>query len=782
LNLSRSHSAAAGNFYGPFPGRKPKALSAIIGLTLLLFLLTGAWNFVQAQTNVRIAGQVYDAVDGHPIERAAVRIQGSEFTTFTDQFGRFVLEHIPEGRHRLEFSAFGYKPATSDEIDVVSDITRRLTIRLERDAYDLGEREVRGQAPPLPPADLEIIDRSQIEESEARSLADVLNQLEGVYIQESGPVGGEKQVSIRGSAPKHVLVLLDGRRLNPAGSGEADLNSIPLEIVEKIEIYRGGQSALFGGDALGGVINIVTRTNPSQNGPELKVHSYRGKWNTGLHDVTISNPIRTKGLATKFTYGYRETRGDFDYNYVVLPRPDVVRAYSGTRLNSFHESRNYFFSGSYQQIPATILHFSGQVYQSEQGLPGPISQPELTSRKEDHRLLGAFQLQHDFSSRHHLESSLGFTRLIQQFEDEENRSPYRSRYTNDIADCQITSRYRISAGNDLSGGVALHRDILYHDELLNPGQSGMGRTVRDNIGLFVTDRQVLELNRIPFWDMMTLDVSLRWDNTDTKKDADAADHPDPVYHISHWSRKAGVSVSRGEKTRLIVRASYGTSYRLPSINALFWKGDVLSQGNPDLRPEQSEHSDVGFEITTEGPVNFSAGITYFHSYVTDLIVWRPSSPLGIWRPENLAAAQITGHEDFIRIGFLDDRVRLTYGNTVTNALNKTRASTMYNKFLTFRPHYVTNLGCELQLWKFHGAYQIRLVDIRYALDANTKWYGAYRVENADLGFETGISHFTVEVDYQVRNLGGEDYVLMAHYPMPGREWGVRFSLSYRPKQ
>lgn len=740
--------------------------------------MAGFGRQAEAQTTIRISGNIYDAFDGSPIGGALVCIQSSDYSTITDRSGRFALEHIPCGWQRLEVTASGYLPASSDDIEVVSEVTRQVTICLERKTYDLGEKEVRGRIIPLNTGNLQVVNRVEIAQSDASTLADILTRMDGVYLQETGPVGGRKQISIRGCAPKHVLVLMDGQRLNPAGSSEADLGSIPLEVVERVEVYRGGESARFGTDALGGVINIITHVSKSDPRPELNFSKYWGKWKTDLHNVTVANPIRVDGLTTRFTYGYRGTNGDFDYNYSVLPRPDISRSYSGTRANADFRSLNYFASGLYQPGDKTKLGFSGQIYRARQGLPGSASQPDYTARKEDERYLGSIRLQHDFSLSHYLEVSLGLSRLYQSFDDKSGLSPYQSRHTNDIIEWQAMSRNRLWSGNELSGGVDIRRDILYHDELLNPLKS-MGRTVRDNAGLFAADRQTLSLDRIPFWDIAAMDVSIRWDNTDTRKNSTSEIDTGFAHNISHWSHKVGASLMRGTKTRLIVRGSYGKSYRLPSINALFWKGDVHSQGNPDLRPERAEHSDAGIEIATDGWAQISAGLTYFHSHVLDLIVWRPSSPQGIWKPENLDASLITGHEDFVRVSLFDGRLRLRYSNTITVPQNKMSSAVFHNKYLTFRPHYVTNFDCEMRWWKFHGSYNVRLVDIRYALEANTKWYGAYRVDNAGLGFTMELAHLTIDTDYRVKNLGGEWYELIAHYPMPGREWGVNLSVSYR---
>jgi vitamin B12 transporter len=778
LSFSRPKDEAAGNFFAWLPGGRSRPATPIVILILCLAITAGLSQPIMAQTMAKAAGYIFDAVDGHPLSRAEVRVEGSDYKTLSDQFGHFVLEHIPAGHYRLEVTSEGYKPVSAYEIEVITGVTQRVAIYLQRDIYNLGERKVTGRFAPLNISSMEVIEYEEIQRSGARTITEVLNRLEGVYVQDSGPVGSKKQVSIRGSAPKHVLVLIDGQRINPAASGDADLGSIPLEVVEKVEVYRGGQSSQFGADALGGVVNIITQISRPQDRTELTARKYWGKWNTDLHNITIINPLKFEGLTSKFTYGHRETKGNFDYLYSPLPHQDVNRIYTGTRFNADFESRNFYASTLYQPGKETSLRFSGQVYYSRHGLPGGVSRPDPTARKDDRRLLGSLRFQHNFSLRHNVETSLGFTRLYQAFKNPAGLQPYESRYINDIASLQTINRARLWKGNELSGGINLQRDILYHDEIITPA-NGMGRTVRDNIGFFGADRQTVDLHRLPFWDIATMDVSIRWDNTNTKRDAASSSNSLRAQRISNWSQKIGASISRGDNIRLVLRGSYGKSYRLPSINALFWKSDVPVKVNPDVRPERSEHSEAGIEISTDGPVKMSAGITYFHSYVTDLIIWRPSSPMGIWRPENLKAALITGHEDFVRVGLFSERLRLSYRNTIIAPLNKSGIPALYNKFLTFRPHYVTNLDCEMRFWILQGGYRIRLVDIRYLLDANTKWYGAYRIDDADFGFRGELSRFTIEAGYQVKNLRGAQYELIAHYPMPGREWGVNLSISYR---
>ncbi len=106
--------------------------------------------------------------------------------------------------------------------------------------------------------------RQDIERWQSTSVNDVLRRLPGVDIAQSGGAGQNSSIFIRGTNSSHVLVLIDGVRLNLAGvSGSADLSQFPVSLVQRIEYIRGPRSAIYGSDAIGGVVNIITtRDNP----------------------------------------------------------------------------------------------------------------------------------------------------------------------------------------------------------------------------------------------------------------------------------------------------------------------------------------------------------------------------------------------------------------------------------------------------------------------------------------------------------------------------------------
>ncbi|EBE6379787.1 TonB-dependent vitamin B12 receptor [Salmonella enterica] len=151
-------------------------------------------------------------------------------------------------------------------------------------------------------APVTIVTRQDIERWQSTSVNDVLRRLPGVDIAQSGGAGQNSSIFIRGTNSSHVLVLIDGVRLNLAGvSGSADLSQFPVSLVQRIEYIRGPRSAIYGSDAIGGVVNIITtRDNP---GTELTAgwgsNSYQN------YDISTQQQLGENTRATLI--------GDYEY-------------------------------------------------------------------------------------------------------------------------------------------------------------------------------------------------------------------------------------------------------------------------------------------------------------------------------------------------------------------------------------------------------------------------------------------------------------------------------------
>jgi len=171
-------------------------------------------------------------------------------------------------------------------------------------------------------------------------------------------------------------------------------------------------------------------------------------------------------------------------------------------------------------------------------------------------------------------------------------------------------------------------------------------------------------------------------------------------------------------------------------------------------------------------------LTYFHSFVKDLVVWAPNAQ-GVWTPKNLARSQTTGHEDFVHINLLKNKIRISYQNTISTSLNKTSGHNSYGKKLSFSPHYITTISVRLNIASLFCSYSARLVDRAFTNGANTRYYDAYRLDDARLGLNYDLSdNWQVSARAEIENIFDTDYVLMTHYPMSGRQWNIFIGINY----
>lgn len=174
-----------------------------------------------------------------------------------------------------------------------------------------------------------IIPREEIERYGSLGLASVLQSVPGLYVYEAGGLGGLATVSLRGASAGQSVILLDGMRLNdPTGTdASVDLTSIPVTDIERIEVLRGPQSALYGSDAMGGVINIITRKGSSETKRSVTLEA--GSHGTGHARGSISGA--QDGVAYAFSadylhsdayphYGYRITNPVFSVTAPTVPK------------------------------------------------------------------------------------------------------------------------------------------------------------------------------------------------------------------------------------------------------------------------------------------------------------------------------------------------------------------------------------------------------------------------------------------------------------------------------
>lgn len=203
-----------------------------------------------------LSGKVMSA-EKVPVDFATVYLKGTNFGCTTDSRGMYHL-HVPSGKYTLVVSMLGYETYERG-IEIDGKTENRFNVTLNPSAEELDEvvvvsngvNRVKRSA-----FNAVAMDLSEMKNT-TKSLSEALQKLPGMKLRESGGVGSDMQIMLDGFSGKHVKVFIDG--VPQEGAGTAfDLNNIPANFAERIEVYKGVVPVGFGTDALGGVINIVT--------------------------------------------------------------------------------------------------------------------------------------------------------------------------------------------------------------------------------------------------------------------------------------------------------------------------------------------------------------------------------------------------------------------------------------------------------------------------------------------------------------------------------------------
>ncbi len=757
--------------------RPPPGIRALLAQ---FFLLAACATGAIGQSTGRLGGRVLAADDGSAAPHAEVKLVGTSFRSVTKADGAFLFEHAPVGVYDVVATAAGFDVGVAVDVRVTADAARFVTVRLQRRIYPVEGVTVVGQQASRPEGTVVVIQRSDIERLRPESVADALGAAPGVTVRETG--GGEAQVSIRGSSSKHVLVLVDGQRLNSAGTGVADLRGIPVDAIERIEIHKGGASAEFGPDALAGAINIVTHSRSPVDATDIVGKSGGGSLNRRQNSLSVSGAAKAARLSARFHAGRETWDGDFDYSYSVAPA-DVV--YEGKRWNNRSRNVTYFGRALWKPDGKTDVSFSAQHFSSTNGLPGRASDVTLSASRDDFRSLATINAERRLSQSSLASLALGFSRMEQTFVDNEASSPgdrFDATYINDNINLKVMYQTALWEGNDTKTGAEWRREKLEHVDRLRP-QSATGESRRFDGAAFVSGRQALALPRWAVFEEVAVDASLRYDRAKTKPDPSAVrmpwDPPRTIHRAEAWSPRVGATLTYEGAAVLVARGSWGKSLRLPSINALFWKGDARAKGNPDLRPERSEQIEGGVELRKSGETwELSGGVSFFRSEVDDLVVWRKGSA-GDWKPQNLGLAETVGREDFVEIELMRRKITVIYQNTAAESRNKTPGHNSYDRFLTYAPDRVTRLSARIETRGVYLSGVWRREGRRYALEGNEKWYEPYSLVDLGAGCAVKLSRmWRLRLDARVDNAGDESYALISGLPMPGRVYGVSVSVEY----
>ncbi len=252
--------------------------------------------------------------EGNPVKKAVVLIPKLGKSVETDESGSFEFNQIPPSIYYVEVYAEGYMDYSSDSIDLEQDKLNYTIILIKKISEEIVVTATR--TPKLfaeTTVKTELITPREIEKKSATNLADTLYQTTGVRVENDCQNCNFTQVRINGMEGKYTQILIDSSPVISAMTGVYGLEQIPAEMLDRIEIVKGGGSALYGGNAVAGVINVLTK-EPQENKTTLKLHqeSISGEpfTNIGFHSSLVSKDLNTKA----FLFASYQKREPVDLN------------------------------------------------------------------------------------------------------------------------------------------------------------------------------------------------------------------------------------------------------------------------------------------------------------------------------------------------------------------------------------------------------------------------------------------------------------------------------------
>lgn len=286
-------------------------------ITLLLVIITLP-EVSASVTDANISGHVIDREDGEHIAFFPIHIKGTALGAMTDGSGHYVIRDLKPGKYTLEAAFSGYKTITRT-VEVKSGQTVEVNFEVEPDAFMLDQVVVTGSKSEIKrlesPALVNVLNAKVFSQVSACSLADGLNYQPGVRVENDCQNCGFTQVRINGLDGHYSQILMNSRPVFSALAGVYGLEQIPATMIDRVEVMRGGGSALFGSSAVGGTINIITK-DPAVNSANVS-HTLTSIGITGALDnnTTVNASLVTdNSRAGLFIYGQNRNRDGYDHD------------------------------------------------------------------------------------------------------------------------------------------------------------------------------------------------------------------------------------------------------------------------------------------------------------------------------------------------------------------------------------------------------------------------------------------------------------------------------------
>ncbi len=417
-------------------------------------------------------------------------------------------------------------------------------------------------------APMSVVTKEEIVQIQAKTITDILRLQPGIEVANNGGIGQNASIFMRGTNSDHVLVLIDGFKMNSSIKSGMNINKIPVNQIERIEIIRGSGAVMYGSDAIGGVINIITRTSQNDVSKSATIGVGSNKYKEG--NFAANTKVGENGHL-KMAAGFTQTEG-----YNVNPQP-------GKNDGDKHGFDNSQFMLNYEhQISSYLSLFTGVRWFNSTSEYNHYTNTKSQSESESITYSTKASFHKD-----NLSSDLSLNYQDNQNLEYLENGSLDSEQKIDQLNAQWTNQYKLMDSWSINGGIDWSNERVKADitdwsnkVIIDEGES------RTSTGIYLGTTYRLE--------QLTLEGNTRFDKHDKYDE------------YTTWGVGASYQINDIYK----IRSAYNTAFKAPSFYDL--------STEPDLEPETSKNIDIG--VTAEYEI-VNVNLSLYKNKVDNLIIY-----------------------------------------------------------------------------------------------------------------------------------------------------------------
>lgn len=583
---------------------------------------------------------------------------------------------------------------------------------------------------------LKIIPTIELRSNKQLLLSDMLSSLSNVVVSSYGP-GGISTASLRGLGSYHTAILWNGINLQSPMNGGVNLSNIPISFIDQVAIQQGGNGALFGSGAIGGVIHLDNSLELGK-GYTAEIYQTYGSFNSIFSGVNSSFSGTKFATSTKLFYS--EADNDFRFHNISKigsPYENQVNANS----SKIGLMQNFVFQATNNN------KLSSSVWLQNSFNRYPPMMTSYTNKEKEHTdfIRGVVQWQ----SSHEM---VDFNVTGSYFND---RQKYRNPGTGEA------SNHTSNTGNFESEAI-----IKFADEQ------------RIETGINVCYEQVTSTNYSTNKDRYRPAASVTYKYSDLEGTYDffAGLREEMVETEANpitWSIGSRVNFLN----RFNLRGNISRNYRIPAMNDLFW---LNGWGNPNLKPEQGYGEELGIDyLQIKETSSFVTKLSVFSNNVNNWIIWLPSG--SVWSPQNYKKVWARGIDLSASYthNLKDWSLSVDAMGTRTISTNEKSATEQEEgKQLPYIPRIKASGSLSVQYKTFRIKYSHSYTGKRYTSADNTKQIDPFSLATISLEKSFEQSLYTIKTFIRIDNIWNEEYQIMSYYPMPLRSYQIGVSIQF----